>query len=144
MKHLISLLLPFALAMTALAGPMPDDAKGIQGTWVPVKAEIGGTPMKEDFLTNTVMKLEAPKYEVTVAGSPDKGSYTLDAESKPKTIDITGEEGPNAGRKIAGIYELKGDTLRICYGLGGSARPAEFKSPAGTKYFLVTYKRKKP
>jgi uncharacterized protein (TIGR03067 family) len=143
MKKLMSSLLPFALAMTAFAGAAPRDAKDIQGTWVPVKAEIGGEPMKSEFLTNTVMKLDNGKYVVTVAGSPDKGDYTIDAGSKPKTIDINGAEGPNAGKKITGIYELKGNTLKICYGLSGSARPTEFKSPPGTRYFLVTYERRR-
>lgn len=124
--------------------PHPTDSREIQGVWVPVKAEFGGQPMKDDFLTNTVMKLDDGKYEVIVAGKPDKGAYSLNAGSKPRTIDITGTEGPNVGRTIPGIYELQGHTLRICYGLGGNPRPTEFKSPSGTKYFLVTYERKKP
>ena len=41
------------------------------------------------------------------------------------------------------IYELNGDTLRICYDLSGSKRPTEFKTAAGTKLYLVTYNRKK-
>ena len=143
MKYLMFMPLPFVLAVTAFAGQSPHDGKDIQGTWLPIKAEVGGKPMGNDFLTNTVMKLDGGKYLVTVAGSPDKGDYTLDAGSKPKTLDITGSEGPNAGKKIPCIYELKGNTLKICYGLDGSARPTEFKSPPGTKYFLVTYERKK-
>src|SRR3954463_11529267 len=127
------LILPFALSVTAVAAR--DDAQAIQGTWVPVKADIGGKPMKEEFLTNTVMTLSSGKYEVTVAGSPDKGIYSLGTESKIKTIDVTGTEGPNAGKKIPGIYELNGETLRICYGLRGSPRPTEFKSPPGTQSF---------
>jgi uncharacterized protein (TIGR03067 family) len=127
MKYLLVLLLPFALAITVFAGPPPDDTRDIQGTWLPIKAELGGEPMKDDFLTNTVMKLDRAKYEVTVAGSPDKGAYSLDAESKPKTIDISGEEGPNAGRKILGIYELQDNTLKICYGLGHTPAPPNSK-----------------
>jgi uncharacterized protein (TIGR03067 family) len=142
MKYLWYLCLTLATAFTAVAGPSTD-AKDIQGTWIPVKAEMGGVPMGNDFLTNTVMNLDGGKYVVTVSGSPDKGEYTLDPASKPKTMDITGTQGPNTGRKLLCIYELDGNTLRICYGLGGSPRPTEFKSPSASKYFLVTYQRKK-
>jgi uncharacterized protein (TIGR03067 family) len=143
MKYLILMVVLFALAFTAFAGEPPHDASDIQGTWLPTEAVLGGEPMKDDFLTNTVLKLDHGKYEVTVSGASDKGTYTIDSAIKPKTLDITGTEGPNAGRKIPAIYELRGDTLRICYGLGGSARPSEFNSPPGTKFFLVTYHRKK-
>jgi len=55
---------------------------------------------------------------------------------------ITGTEGPNSGRTFPAIYELEGDTLRICYDLSGVKRPTEFKSIAGTRLYLVTYVRK--
>jgi uncharacterized protein (TIGR03067 family) len=136
---------PFALAfvlatvaLTALADDKSNDAKALQGMWLAEKAELSGKPFK----TNFTLKFEGEKYEVAVE-SLDKGTYKIDPAAKPKTIDITGVEGANAGRKIAAIYELEGDTLRICYGLAGSPRPTEFKSPAGTRTFLVTYKRKK-
>jgi len=128
--------------MTTFAGDKSNDAKNIQGTWLPVKAEMGGAPMKEEVLKIITLKLDGGKYEV-MAENVDKGTYLMDATAKPKTIDITGTEGPNVGKKIPAIYELNGDTLRICYGLGGSSRPAEFKSLSGTQIFLVTYKRKK-
>jgi uncharacterized protein (TIGR03067 family) len=134
--------LSLAAVMTTLAGDKSADTKDIQGTWLPVKAELGGAPMKEEVLKIITLKLDGGKYEV-VAENVDKGTYTMDAAAKPKTIDITGTEGPNVGKKIPAIYELNGDTLRICYGLGGGTRPTEFKSAAGTQTFLVTYKRKK-
>ena len=124
--------------ITALADGESGNAKAIQGVWIPEKAELGGKPFK----TNFTLKFDGDKYEVA-AESLDKGTYKLDPAAKPKTLDITGVEGPNAGRKIQGIYELENDTLRICYGLAGSARPTEFKSPPGKRTFLVTYKRKK-
>jgi uncharacterized protein (TIGR03067 family) len=57
-------------------------------------------------------------------------------------MTITGTEGPNYGKTFPAIYELKGDTLRICYDLSGTKRPTEFKSVAGTRLYLVTYHRK--
>ena len=135
-------ILSLAGALTTLAADDSADIKNIQGSWLPVKAELGGGPMKDEVLKKITLKLESGKYEVS-AENVDKGTYMLDTAAKPKTIDIIGTEGPNVGKKIPAIYELDGDTLRICYGLGSSLRPTEFKSPSGTQVFLVTYKRKK-
>ena len=143
MKDIIIMLAALSLTLSVSATEQGKDNLDIQGTWLPTKAELGGQAMTEDFLKSTVLKMEHGKYEVTVAGAPDKGVYTISAKQKPKTLDISGTEGPNVGRKIPAIYELDGDTLRICYGLGDSARPTEFKTAPGTKYFLVTYQRKK-
>jgi uncharacterized protein (TIGR03067 family) len=143
MKYLLVLLLLLAVALTAGASEKAGDSKDIQGTWLPIEAELGGKPMGNDFITSTTLTLNEGKYEVVVAGASDKGTYKMDATLKRKTIDITGTEGPNVGKTFPAIYELRGDTLRICYGLGGNARPTEFKSPPGTQHFLVTYKRKK-
>lgn len=129
--------------VTTFAGDKSTDTKDIQGTWIPTKAELGGVPMKDEMLKKIEwLKLENGKYEVK-AESLDKGTYEIHADAKPKTIDITGSEGPNTGKKIPGIYELKGDTLTICYGLGGSTRPTEFASPTHSRNFLVTYTKKK-
>ena len=73
----------------------------------------------------------------------DKGTCALDTKSKPKGMTIKGVDGPNAGKTYPAIYELKGDTLRICYDLSGVKRPTEFKTAAGTKLYLTTYKRQK-
>ena len=54
-----------------------------------------------------------------------------------------GVKGPNKGKTFPAIYELAGDTLRVCYDLSGKKRPTEFKTKADTKLYLVTYKRKK-
>ena len=78
-----------------------------------------------------------------VGDAPDRGTYTIDSTTKPKSMTITGPEGPNHGKIFPAIYELKGGTLRICYDLSGAKRPTEFKSIAGTKLYLVTYNRQK-
>jgi uncharacterized protein (TIGR03067 family) len=143
MKYLLCICLIIAASLTAFAADPPDDAKAVQGNWTPVKAELGGQPMTDTVLKSISLKLENGKYDVSVGGNPDKGTYTLDSTSKPKSMTVTGTEGPNIGKTFPAIYELKGDTLRICYDLSGAKRPTEFKSIAGTKLYLVTYNRKK-
>jgi uncharacterized protein (TIGR03067 family) len=59
-------------------------------------------------------------------------------------MDIVGTKGPNKGKTILAVYEIKDDTLRVCYDLSGKARPKEFKTKADTQLFLVEYKREKP
>ena len=42
-----------------------------------------------------------------------------------------------------GIYELDGDTLKVCYAIDGGKRPAEFKAKPGSKHVLIVFKRLK-
>jgi len=143
MKYLFSISLAVATSLGTFAANPPDDTKGVQGNWKPAQAELAGKPMTDDVLKTISLKLENGKYEVFVGEHPDRGTYTLDATTKPKSITVTGTEGPNHDKTFPAIYELKGDTLRICYDLSGAKRPTEFKSVAGTKLYLVTYHRKK-
>ena len=120
-----------------------DDATAIQGTLESVSAELGGQPLPDAVVKMISLKLDNGKYEVLVGDAPDNGTYTLDAAATPRGMTVTGTAGPNAGLTFPAIYELKGDTLRICYDLSGAKRPTGFKSVAATKLYLVTYHRKK-
>ena len=143
MKHIFCIGLAVAASLTAFAANSSDDTKAVQGTWLPVKAELAGQPLPDTVLKSISLKLDNGKYEVFAAGKPDRGTYTVDFTTEPKSMTIAGTEGPNNGKTFPAIYELKGDTLRICYDLSGAKRPAEFKSIAGTQLYLVTYNRKK-
>ena len=143
MKYLLSICLAVGVLLTVFAAERPDDAKAIQGNWKPAKAELAGQPMADAIVQTISLKMDNGKYEVFVGDSPDRGTYTMDATTKPRSITVTGTEGPNHGKTFPAIYELEGDTLRICYDLSGAKRPTEFKSSAGTKLYLVTYHRQK-
>ena len=143
LEPILCLCLGLLASMSALAADAPDDVKAVQGSWKPAAAALAGQPMPEAVLKTISLKLDHGKYEVSVAGHPDKGTYTLDSTSQPKGMTITGTEGPNHGKTFPAIYEIKGDTLRICYDLSGAQRPTEFKSVVGTKLYLVTYDRQK-
>jgi uncharacterized protein (TIGR03067 family) len=143
MKYIVSIGLFLSAIMSSLAAEPTGDAKAIQGNWKPIKAELGGKPMADELLKTISLKMDNGKYEVFVGEHPDRGTYTIDAAATPKGITVTGTEGPNQGRTFPAIYELKGNTLRICYDLSGAKRPVEFKTVTGTKLYLVTYQRKK-
>jgi len=143
MKHIFLISVAAAGLLTVLPGCSRDDATAVQGSWTPAKAELGAQPMPDAILKSISVKLENGKYEVVAGDIPDRGTYTLDSTSQPKGMTIKGTEGPNQGKTFPAIYELNGDTLRICYDLSGEKRPTEFKTVAGTQLYLVTYSRKK-
>ncbi len=143
MKYFLCICLAIGASHDVFAADPPADAKAVQGNWKPVKAELAGQPMPDAVLKSISLKLDNGKYEVFVGDKPDRGTYTVDSTSNPKSMTITGTAGPNRGKTFPAIYELKGDTLRMCYDLSGAKRPADFKSTAGTQLYLVTYNRKK-
>jgi uncharacterized protein (TIGR03067 family) len=121
-----------------------DDDKKVQGTWKPVTAELAGKPFPDEVLKTMKLVVTDGKYTVTVGEQTDEGTVKLDPAKDPKAMDIEGTKGPNKGKMFPAIYELKDDTLRICYDLSGKARPKEFKTKADTQLFLVEYRREKP
>lgn len=120
------------------------DQKAMQGTWLATSAEMAGKPFPDQVTKSIRLVLADGKYTVTVGDRPDEGTTKIDPTKKPKTLDITGTKGPNQGKTFLCIYELTGDTLRVCYDLSGKERPTEFKTKPETQLFLVTYRRQKP
>ena len=120
------------------------ERKLLQGTWLPTAAELGENPLDEATLKSIKLVVDGDKYTVTVGKAIDKGTTKIDPAAKPKTMDIIGTDGPNKGKTFLAIYELNGDTLRICYDLSGKVRPTDFKTKKGELLFLATYKRAKP
>jgi uncharacterized protein (TIGR03067 family) len=121
-----------------------DDAPKTTGTWIPTSAELGGNKFPDEVLKSIKLVIDGDKYTVTVGEVTDKGTAKVDSKAKPMSIDILGTDGPNKGKTILGIFELTGDTLKVCYDLSGKARPTAFESKPNTQLFLVTYKREKP
>jgi uncharacterized protein (TIGR03067 family) len=143
LKPFVVLTVVLSLAPAA-AGGDARDGDAVQGTWLPSAAELGGKPFPDEVRKTIKLVIKDGRYTVTVGKQADRGTVKLNPAAKPKALDITGTDGPNKGKTILAIYELDGDTLRICYDLGGKNRPREFKTREGTQLFLVTYKREKP
>ena len=132
-----------ALVVSCSTAAWSDDAKSLNGTWLPVTAELAGEKFPDEVRKTIKLVVDDDKYTVTVGKKPDRGTVKVDSSKKPKEMDIIGTDGPNKGKTFLAIYELDGDTLRVCYDLSGKARPTEFKTTAGTKLYLVEYKLQK-
>jgi uncharacterized protein (TIGR03067 family) len=63
-------------------------------------------------------------------GVSGKMTYTLDPSQKPKAIDVTHKSSRQKGEVVTnqGIYELKGDELKIVLRAKGGERPKEFEA----------------
>jgi uncharacterized protein (TIGR03067 family) len=134
----------FLGAGTVADKPDPDLEK-FQGTWVLVGVEADGKIMPvSPFDLENVFTFTGNKTHIRGDGMelPD-GTFKIDSSKSPKEIDLSLE--PKKGEAITtrGIYEFKGDTLRICGGQANKDRPKDFSQAAQGKDNTMVFKRPK-
>lgn len=117
--------------------------KELEGTWIVREALLGGDSLPADATKNFRLKITGDRYSFTAGAGADEGVLKVHPDKKPKTMDITGIDGPNKGKTILAIYETDGDSLKICYDLEGKERPQEFKTDGKKQRFYVIYLREK-
>jgi uncharacterized protein (TIGR03067 family) len=120
-----------------------DDLKAMEGKWLIEKAEMNGEAIEPEALKDIVVTITGERYELLIKDTKDAGTLKLDETQKPKAMDGTDTEGEDVGKVTKSIYELSGDTLRVCYSLAGGERPKEFVTKPDSQLLLVTYKREK-
>jgi uncharacterized protein (TIGR03067 family) len=110
----------------------------LEGLWQPLYAELGGEEAPKMVLDKMEIELAAGKYTVRFGGvTSDHGTFAVEEGG----LTLTGIAGPNAGRTIPCIYKFIGETLSICYGLGGT-RPTKHHTGKNPELYLVNYTRK--
>jgi len=114
----------------------------LEGRWACVSAVVDGQQLLKETVGLLRLTLTRDRYK-TEKGSEVlfDSTYTVDATKTPKQINMTGTEGDLKGKEAQGIYSIEGDTLRICYTMPGVGRPEKFESLAGSKAYLVVWKR---
>ena len=119
-----------------------DDLKLLAGTWKPKEASLGDNKIDMMLLETATVVYEGDKYTITIGDKGEKGTFTLDPQKTPKTMDIFPTEGDNNGKTLLAIYELAGDQLTICYSLTPTVRPEDFKADSNT-LLVVKFERLK-
>ena len=138
------------LALSVLAGAEAakedegkKDQETIQGDWAQQSMVVDGAKVPDDEAQALFRSMKDDKYTIyqfkKVIG---KGTFKLDASRKPKTIDATTTAG---GRSLTllGIYELDGDSLKLCFAPPGKPRPSDFTSKKGSEHRLSVWEREK-
>jgi uncharacterized protein (TIGR03067 family) len=119
--------LAMSITLPALApGGGNKDELALDGTWVFVESSYRGKKVEPAKIAE--MKWVITKNRIVLKkGDSVSGEfqYKLDNTKSPRLIDITNLKSKETER---GIYELKGDTLRICTGPEDGERANAFKS----------------
>jgi uncharacterized protein (TIGR03067 family) len=150
-RSLVPLVCAVGFAAVGWSGAPADDkadlekeVRKFQGTWTIESSETGGTPIPPGELKGLIVIFEGDKHTVKTGDEVIQvGTQKLDPSKSPKAIDVTMTEGPNKGAVMLGIYEIDGDTLRVCFDPRGKKRPTEFKSAPGSENFVNVHKRVK-
>ena len=129
---------------TPVAATPPGEVTPLEGEWVMTSAVFNGTPMSDSMVEWT--RREMRGNSTTVFAGPQvliKATFTIDDSTMPHTIDYMNMVGANRGKAQAGIFELKGDDLRLCMAATGNARPDDFTSKSKDGRTFTTWRRKK-
>ena len=128
-------------AQSGKPAPASKAAAPLQGTWMitSINGKSAGEGSPELTLT-----FAGDKYQQALGGTVnERGTIKIDASKKPMTIDLAITEGTDAGKAQLGIFEVKGDTLRVSLDLPGAGkRPTSFEVTEGA--LAVIGARKKP
>ena len=148
---LVALFCAVGFAAFGRSGTRADDkadlekeVRKFQGAWTFESSETGGEKLPAGELKGFILIFEGAKHTVKKGDEVIQvGTQKLDPSKSPKTIDVTMTEGPNKGTVMLGIYEIDGDTLKVCFDPQGKKRPTEFKSAPGSENFVNVHKRVK-
>jgi uncharacterized protein (TIGR03067 family) len=146
--HLFTIALVSSVTLaTEPRDQVKDEIAKLQGTWKLVAAEAAGRPLPKEILEKLVsMVIQGDAFTETFKGKendPDRAKIRVDPSKSPKEIDFADAE-PEAGKEPnvhLGIYEIDGDTLKICISRPGMPRPKKFQAP-DLNTLLRVYKRR--
>jgi uncharacterized protein (TIGR03067 family) len=121
------------------------DLTALKGTWRVVSATRDGNKLTDEQIKNIRFTIGEGGQALVKNGEQIlfEGTIKIDPTKIPKTEDAQTSEGENKGKTTLSIYEIEGDTLKICSAEPGKDRPAEFSSKPGSGHFLRVFKREK-
>lgn len=108
----------------------------LNGTWLPVKQEMGGKAFPNAIFQNQKLIISDSNYTL-IAESVDKGTLKYSGDK----MDIYGRDGVNAGKHFMAIYKMENEELIICYNLAGNGYPEAYDTKGKPLFFLSVFKK---
>lgn len=125
--------------------PVKEDTDKLQGNWVAVAYELHGRPVSDEMVQRLAMRLTIRKNTWTLHRR-DRDfpmTFRINPTARPKTVDLTIGYGRYQGKSVLAIYELAGDTLKICQAPVGRERPTAFASKISPPIQVMVFQRQK-
>ncbi len=112
----------------------------LQGRWQAESLVRDGETIPKADLAGLRVRVEGNRF--FIEGDPDAsdGTFELLPGTSPKGMNVTTANGDTA----LAIYELTGDTFKVCYAADGGSRPSEFTSGAYSGRVLAVYRKATP
>jgi uncharacterized protein (TIGR03067 family) len=110
--------------------------RSMEGKWAFQSLEIEGQKMPAGMLGASCLLIDGDRFRMESPEADYDGTFQIDVEQTPHHIDIDFVEGPEAGNRCEGLFELDGDRVRFCLALGGAKRPAAFVTSPGSGHAL--------
>jgi uncharacterized protein (TIGR03067 family) len=120
---------------------MKEELAKLQGAWSIDALEVDGATMQESSVRGSQIVVKGSAFDTISMGATYKGKLKIDPAKTPKTLDLIFEAGPEKGNRSLAIYELDGDTWRICLTVTAKTRPKAFATTPGSGLALETLKR---
>ena len=116
-----------------------------QGVWSRTFGEVDMVTVPDFVFVDSLMVVGDDRATITEGGQTfEMEIVRLDTSTDPKHIDIKSLGGPEKDSISFGIYELEGDSLRICHSLKRQAmRPDKFEILEGSGLVQSLWKRVK-
>jgi len=126
--------------------PAATPEQALQGAWVAQSIETHGQKAPEEAAKKLRFTFKGDRLLIAGNTAPDKEEdcpYKIDATQSPKHLEFT---PPREEKPVLGIYELNGDTLKICFrhAVSTGERPTEFRTTPETQFVLVLFKKAAP
>jgi uncharacterized protein (TIGR03067 family) len=138
-------LLAFTAVMTVVAAGVRADGTSkelqrLQGIWAIESWQEGGKEQQADDQSKKVtFVVKDDTLTFKHEGQPKAlvMRLKLDPSANPKAVDLISTLGDRP-QVAKGIYERKGDELKLIWARNGQARPAEFETKRGDDRIFVT------
>jgi uncharacterized protein (TIGR03067 family) len=100
------------------------ELRALSGAWR--VASIGGREFGTRPLKATALRIDGAAATLRVRGqAPDRFELQAVPGGPPGSVDLIGGDG----RRMAGVYRLDGDELRVALAVGGGPRPSDLDAP---------------
>jgi uncharacterized protein (TIGR03067 family) len=124
-----------------------NDLARMEGVWRVVSGEEDGRPVSDYVVRNLRWEIKGDRLTFKgIKPLTDRASrlaIKIDPSTTPRCIDLEVEVGSEKGHTLEGIYEWKGDELKLCLFLDFTSRtrPVEFETRDGSNRVLFVLRR---